>query len=278
MSSPGASKGESGVLGRNQTVLPIVIGNPKRGMEPALSTGWLSRAGTVVLPSVSMVRGSAVWEYRVDEDRFLARFGRPPLESEMGCAAAHLSAYERLLSSGATWALVLEDDALVQDGEQLQAIVETLVKFVRPTGRILSLYSEGPRFATSSEEFDALEVVHLKLAAQGAVAYLLDRNAATNLLQAQSPIGSVSDWPVGATDLLFSYVPNSAIRHSTDRNPSTVAFGVDRSALVPVHIRLLMWSGLWYLSHRQHFSSFGDYVHRVVYPRVAKRFWRRYPS
>ena len=258
----------------NESVLPIVIGDPGRGLGPALEEGWLARAGTLRLPSVEMRRGTLVWNERVDESRFRARVGRPPLESEMGCAAAHLSAYEALLQSRSQWALVLEDDALVADCDSLGELVAKIIEMTKSTGHVISLYSEGPLFASSSAEFETrLPLTRLRLAPQGAVAYLVDRVAARKLTAAQSPLSNVSDWPLNARDLEFYYVPNSLIDHATGGTASTVAVDVDRSKLIPAHVRILMWTGLWFLVHRRHFGRFSNYREQILRPRYVRKLW-----
>lgn len=258
----------------DQKVLPIVIGDPSRGLRPALDKGWLATVKPLLLPAVHVKRGSAVWTRLVDEGSFRARFGRQPLESEIGCAAAHNSAYTALLHSPFTWGLVLEDDALVIDDDELHNIVSAVLENVEPANCVISLYSESPIFADASQRVASITLLRLRLAPHGAVAYMLDRAAATNLLEAQSPIASVSDWPPSSSQVSYSFIRNSAIAHATSKETSTVAAGLDRRGLVPVSARLLMWTGLWFLFHRRHFSDFGEYYEQILRPRIANKFWR----
>ena len=256
-------------------LLPVVIGNPDRGLAPALETGWLANAGAVVLPAVLMRRNSDAWRERVDEAAFVARFGRPPMEGEMGCAAAHLTAYDALLASECTWALVLEDDARVLDVDELAVIVEVVTKHVAPTGRVISLYTEGPVFPAGQTTTASVTMMDLRLPPHGAVAYLVDRIAAADLCSAQSRLGSVSDWPPTARQVQYAYVPNHAIGHATHDTASTVSREVDRRTAVPVTVRLMMWTGLWYLVQRRHFDGVADYARQISRPRIARRLWLR---
>jgi len=256
-------------------VLPIVIGDPNRGLLPALHTSWLSRVDVVRLPSVVLTRDSLDWLERVDEATFKARFGRLPLESEMGCAAAHLNAYDVLLSSSFTWALIMEDDALILNSEMLHAIVTAVVQHAEPTSRLISLYTEGPIFAESCRFIDSVKLMQLRLEPQGAVAYMIDRAAARQLLSAQSPIASVSDWPLNARQIRYGFVPNVAIAHMTSPDTSLVAPQINRRTLVPTSTRLWMWTAIWYFRHRRYFTGFNDYFRQVLLPRVAYKFWRR---
>jgi len=256
-------------------VLPIVIGDPRRGIGPALEHGWLGQAGTVQLPPVIMRRGTDVWSDRVDEERFMAYFGRRPLEGEMGCAAAHLQAYEELLASPNSWGLVLEDDAIVLDDSEFERVVRAVTKALEPTGRVVSLYSEGAIFPLSEKTVGSAVLLDLRVPPHGAVAYLIDRVAAADLLSAQRKIASVSDWPPDVHRVRFAFVLSQAIGHATDEVSSSVASGFDRRNAVPISVRLLMWTGIWFGLRRKEFETFGSYLNLIIIPRLARKFWRR---
>jgi len=255
-------------------VLPIVLGNPDRGIGPALASGWLSEVDVLLLPPVLIRRGTMNWAKRVDEDAFVARFGRNPLESEIGCAAAHLSAYEALLDSTYAWALIFEDDAVVLDSEELLNITTAIVEHFGERSGVWSLYSEGTLFPEELISVGRVTHLRLRLSPQGAVAYLVDRATAASLLSAQTPISNVSDWPLNASHVQFWFVPNRALTHLSNEATSTVAPEVDRGTLVSTPTKLLMWSGLWYLAHKRYFRSFREYCYQVMRPRLANRFWR----
>jgi len=256
-------------------VLPIVVGDPKRGIQPALEKGWLDTARTVTVPAVFATRESETWAETVNEERFIARFGRPPLASEVGCAMAHVGAYRAFLESSCTWALVFEDDARILDERQLASIVTRVVEKLQPTGQVVSLYSDGPVFASDPSSVRSDSILRLRLPPPGAVAYLLDRVAASALVDAQQHVGSVSDWPHTNGAIVFNFAPNSTIGHSSCTTDSTIAAGVDRSVLVPVFVRILMWTGVWYVRYRHQFQGLSDYYDQVMRPRLAHKFWLR---
>ena len=259
-------------------VLPIVVGNPQRGLGLAVADWPTFRSSLTEIAAVTLKRDSWEWECRVDEATFVARFGRRPLESEMGCAAVHVEAYKTFLSTSFSWALVFEDDALIVDEEDLRLKVSSLVNHVEPTGRVISLFTEGPIFPISSIVCGQLEVLNLRVPPQGAVAYLVDRAAASKLVATQNPISSVADWPTTSRLVDFDFVPNMPIEHATSMTTSTVAPDLDRSHLVPVTVRLLMWSGLWYLAHRKKFLNWSDYVERVLRPRLLRKLRQSHVS
>jgi len=222
-----------------------------------------------------MKRENRQWADRVDEGKFRARFGRFPLEAELGCAAAHVEAYAALTEEQFDWALVLEDDAVISNQDELRTLVEEITLNCEVRGNVISLYSGGPVFASGTRPLCGLGALELKIPAHGAVAYLVDRVAAVNLQQAQSPLASVSDWPSVLDAVDFLYIPNKVITHAANNVESTIADGVDRSKMVPFRVRFLMWTGLWFLMHRSQFISAGAYYVEVIRPRIATHFWRR---
>lgn len=252
-------------------LLLVVIGDPHRGVARALEKPWLSHQNQVLIPEVFLRRGTIDWATRVCERRFLARHGREPLDGEAGCAAAHVLACEALLSSDATWALVLESDVLILDQEELHRTIGLIMSRLGPCGsrgRVVSLYTEGPLASEKPLSGPSEPLLNVTVPPQGAVAYMIDRQAAESITRAQRRISSVADWPVTTTDVQFSFAKNCAVGHDTIASQSTVAPNVDRSKLLPRRVRIMMWLGLWYLRFWREFNGFPDYYSWVLRPRI----------
>lgn len=258
-------------MSEKSRLMVLVIGDVQRGIGAALEEGWIAEQTKATLPSRYFNRKDPQWATSVDELTFIARYGRAPLEGEIGCAAAHLDAYEVLLQSNCEWGLVFESDAKIVDSVELQNIVESVTQESRDED-VVSLYSESPIFAKSVRRLGSVPFVELRTVPDGTVAYLINRRAAASFIEAQTPIGSVSDWPLSTMYVNFGFVRTGAIRHSTDTQESTVTGNVDRSSLVPVRVRIYMWIGLWYVLHRNKFAGFRDYFDRVMRPRLVRRF------
>jgi len=262
--------------------LVIVIGDPDRGVRPAIESGWLSQQSRIFIPSMMLGRGDLDWSSRVDEKTFIARTGRLPLEGEIGCAAAHVAAYRALLETSHEWALVLESDVCITDQHELSAVVQVVQGNLIPDGHVVSLLTDKWVTTHGSIELEDFVVMRATTAPHGAVAYILDRTAARLMIEEQTPIGSVSDWPVTINDVDFLFVPLAAIHHPTDelQLQSTVAPGIKRSTLVPLRVRIMMWLGVWYALNRSRFDGLDDYYHRILQPRMHRhmlRFGRRQP-
>jgi len=257
-------------VSHESAILVIVIGDPERGSKSALEHAWLGRQEICFIPAVQLRRGTSEWNSRVDEKTFFARHGRPPLEGETGCAAAHINAYQEFLLSKYEWALVLESDVRITSQEELSAVVMGIQAGFAPVGQILSLYSEGPLSKQSSTTVRGLNIWQLSTPPHGAVAYVLDRVAAERLIAQQKSICNVADWPLTTRDADFYFVELSGVGHPTDERQSTVAPGIERSTMVPLRVRLSMWLGLWFATHSKFFDGPSDYYYRVLQPRVHR--------
>ena len=256
------------------TVLVIVIGDPERGIASVLEDGWLAKRPTRFIPAVQIMRGTDQWISGVSEKTFLARHGRRPLEGEIGCAIAHVNAYQQFLRSAYQWAIVLESDIRITNQEELSTAIEAVVANFPSVGQIFSLYSESPLSKRSSTAIGNLTISRLATPPQGGVAYMLDRPAAKRLLEAQSPIVNVADWPITAQDTDFYFIQLKGIAHPTDEVQSTVAPGIERSTLVPWRVRLQMWLGVWYAQHWSSFSGPQEYYYVVLQPRILRMLRR----
>ena len=257
-------------MSHESAILVIVIGDPERGSIPALEDGWLTKQEICVIPAVQLRRRTDEWNSGVDEKIFFARHGRPPLEGEMGCAAAHINAYQQFLMSSCQWVLVLESDVRIKNQEELSTAVKAIQAGFAPVGQIFSLYSEGPLSKRSSRTIGDVNIWQLTTPPHGAVAYVLDRVAAERLITEQKSICNVADWPLTTRDADFYFVELSGVGHPTDEMQSTVAPGIERSTMVPLRVRLSMWLGLWFARHWNLFDGPSDYYYRVLQPRVYR--------
>lgn len=117
-------------------------------------------------------------------------------DSEVGCALSHVEACRRMVSDGADFALIVEDDAILPDNIDL--ILEELSKNIK-RGEVISLYNR----TLQPEKFSnvgAKNVFGMKLIypmetrfMRTAAAYFLDRQAAENISKYNSPVKIVAD-------------------------------------------------------------------------------------
>lgn len=141
---------------------------------------------------------SSDWESQIDRPAATRAMHRPMSDAEFACALSHREIYRAFLASDANFALILEDDALVDS---------TLAGFIQHGGYraapILLLHHlnarvMGPERALAGSQSKA---ARLAMSAFRTAAYTLDRHTAERLLNALSPVQHTADWPIDLFDL-----------------------------------------------------------------------------
>ncbi|MYA87757.1 MAG: glycosyltransferase family 25 protein [Boseongicola sp. SB0662_bin_57] len=136
--------------------------------------------------------GSAL-EKEVDRRAWLRRYARPATDAELACALSHREVYRRFLETDATHALIMEDDAIV--GDRLNTFVATKGFMSAPImlldyGKAYVKGTGLPLLGVGSSAFALATTPFL------ATAYCVDRLTARLMLEAQSPVRQVADFPL----------------------------------------------------------------------------------
>jgi glycosyl transferase, family 25 len=114
------------------------------------------------------------------------RHGKHPTPCEIGCHLSHMGAMRRFLESGAEFALILEDDAILSDA--LPGVLSGLERLAGEWN-IALLYGNYPGAAQTLERVGRNhELVGFLARETGAVAYALDRKAAAIYLDRLFPM------------------------------------------------------------------------------------------
>lgn len=140
----------------------------------------------------------AEMEAEVDRCAWLRRYARPATDAELACALSHREAYRRFLETNASYALILEDDALVDD--RLAAFVAMQGYRVGPIVLLDygTAYVRRRRVAAISGT--ASEAFHLSVSPDRATGYTLNREMAERFIKAQSPVSRIADFPLDLAD------------------------------------------------------------------------------
>ena len=124
----------------------------------------------------------------------------------LGCSLAHIKAWQSLLDSGESCALILEDDAVLSD--EAPSVLDALISKAENFD-IVTLHQHKPRprhvidNLTSSHTLSVVRYNQI-----GAIAYVISRNAAERLLAAAHPITFEVDvfmnrwWQHGVSNML----------------------------------------------------------------------------
>lgn len=120
-------------------------------------------------------------------------FSRKLLPAEVGCSLSHVSAYEALLASNHSFALVVEDDAQFSADARMR--IDQLLREAPPDWGIVQLRFDSREFERQSEH-----LVRFTFGTDwpvSATAYLISRSAASTLLGIVYPIRYPADSLLG---------------------------------------------------------------------------------
>lgn len=106
---------------------------------------------------------------------------------EIGCSLSHLGVYKKLLESKEPYALVMEDDARLN--QEFFTLIPAIKKFMNSLNEpaVLILYKIKGHTKEVYKLDNSNAVLHA-LAGSGAHGYIINRKAAENLLEAQTPV------------------------------------------------------------------------------------------
>ncbi len=203
-------------------VISLAEGNPRR----AAFLRQLDALGVQaeVLDAVDGRNGLPdVWCESVDRTAAARVMQRSMTDAEFACALSHRLAQEAFLASDAEWALVMEDDVLLDN---------RLPCFLRAggyrTAPILLLCHLNARVMSADRPVPGCDSPALRLALSPfrAAAYTMNRTAAAHLVAAQCPVTSVADWPLDLADLDGHVLLPELARHPVaEQNKSSLDAG-----------------------------------------------------
>ena len=196
-------------------VISLADDNPRRGQIGARLTELGLRFELV--DAVDGRRGlSDADAAEIDREASVKIAQRQLLDGEFAAALSHRRVYERFLASDVQWALVFEDDAILDD---------RLVRFVESGGYraapLLLLHHLNARVLGEGAIVAGCESKAFELAVSPfrAAAYTLNRSVATKLVAAQTPVRNIADWPldisqVGARALVPEIVGHPVVNEA----------------------------------------------------------------
>ena len=149
----------------------------------------------------------------VDFKKCRLRLGREITVAEIGIALAHCAVYKKLVKEGLSWAMVLEDDALLVNQELLINQINQIerVSTSQPTIFLLFHHDSSKILSDQDDYFTKSNSVP-----SYALAYILNASAAKLLIKAQEPITSVADWPLTPTEVKYWLSNESAFTHGSE--------------------------------------------------------------
>lgn len=150
------------------------------------------------------------YEHLIDRDGSQKVIGRRMSDGEYACALSHRSIYTRILDEGLPGAVILEDDAIIEDS--FEEFVKSRYYLAAP---MILLDHVGARFFPGTKRrFGQIGAwVPVANTPTHATGYSLDRNIARALLKAATPVVCYADWPTALPPLNAYAVAPPPIRH-----------------------------------------------------------------
>lgn len=180
--------------------------------------------------------------YDVDYKSFELFNGRAPFSGEIKCALIHLKSYKKLLKSEFPFALIFEDDALLDEvsTEQIKFAVEFMENLTAAT--ILSLYTEIENYNPDPKK----QVSKLNFMPSFAVAYLINKAAANTLVNLNYPVSFRADWPIELEQIDFYALNETRVKHGSSSNGIYSSIITDNNRDIRLINKILMYCGIWY--------------------------------
>lgn len=205
----------------------FIITSQDRNLDPGIKHFVVeNRLELIESPGVFLEPGRKSLSTVNLEDCYL-RIGREISLQEIGIALAHKQVYRKIIEAKYSWAIVLEDDAIVVDYNFLKVQVERFIELPSDNPRVGLLFHHAKGLIDSCPNSTFIKS---KFTPSYAVAYILNNSAARRLMESQTPISSVADWPLCSHQMEYWLSKSFAIRHGSETNQySSYLEGVNRS-------------------------------------------------
>jgi len=243
----------------NNDLSVILVGNPDRGSLGTQITEIQKFASVHVVPPVIVHESEFQSLALIDLHQFKVFAGRSPLAAEVGCAAAHLSAYRLLLNIESTWALIIEDDVEISNVNLLVRRVEEIISARHGDfPLIVSFYAREVR-ESGLGTLLVPRAHFIPISILSTVCYLINKAAAQMILDRQTPIQAAADWPVEPPDTDFVIDLNGLVGHLDEEQRSSTISAEIGSRVGSRWNRYLIWSFIWYPMHMRTYANFTEF-------------------
>ncbi|CAN2213814.1 Glycosyl transferase, family 25 [Candidatus Nanopelagicaceae bacterium] len=198
---------------------------------------------------------------------------------EIGCAKSHLECYRAFLESENNYAVIFEDDADLIDSD-LDALSDLTGKFLKfaktiPYEKPIALvyYTESANLIRLNEDF--YQVIGN---ASHAMAYLINRNAAKKILERNTNIDYVADWPRG-TAIKFFFPVRQLFEHGSKNGlvksfiePERFSSALDLKTKLAQNLRIVTFAH--YFSNFKNFNGIREYLKILWLPLIQWQLFR----
>jgi glycosyl transferase family 25 len=264
---------EHSYSGRDKGYMKTYVIAPERGTRHQRLLEQLAELPEleVVEFPARMIREVPDW---YDMGRARAYNNMDLVPGEIGCAMSHRDLQLQISAIESDWVMVLEDDALVSDGEALSQLLGWIrSSFAANEPKLISLYSEGAVLSHRPVGGIAACIREPSFT----VGYCITPSAALLLSEANRDLAFCADWPRGS-GVSFYLCTDSPLLHGDgtsssligQRQGENVRKPLSWSNLSPQLIinRLSLYLFLHYFRNRRYFNGVRDYYGKVLRHRI----------
>lgn len=149
-----------------------------------------------------------------DAEEFFFRYGRIPLNGEIGCVLSHFKIFEKIASEQYLFQVVCEDDALISQDFWSFVGTDEFKKLMLTDGEIVSFYTEGSIVDLKSEKKIGTGLVYrVKNRSHCTVCYVISKSAAERVVSDIRRLSRVADWFFDLDKVKFLVVVNHFVQH-----------------------------------------------------------------
>jgi glycosyl transferase family 25 len=217
-----------------------------------------------------------------NQDRATRRVGRPLSPSEIGTALSHASIYRRMIDENIDRAIILEDDAVLND--TFFAFPFDAVDWPFDVVSFFTDHSIAERKPFA--EVSGVRFHRPVWRASCAAAYMVSLAGARKMAAATVRIQTVADWPVSPVKMDFFVAQPFLVKHTREGSTIERDRGLLR-AQYPRHGRMPRFlhrhfNGLAtalfirYAYNHDRYDGIGHYIYREIRPSFLRRFPSRY--
>lgn len=190
-----------------------IINGGDREFHPSITHFMQANGIEMNMSAAVFVNESALPGIEMDAKRMYLRNGRHLTNAEIGVALANRKAQQSLISSTRKWHMVLEDDAIIDDEQLLLNQINEIVRNKTTDPTIYLLYHHlkkrhDPKTLGLFHKYGSIPSY--------TVAYVANIPALKLLVRAQSPLFSVSDWPICTHVADYHLAKSSSIKHGSE--------------------------------------------------------------
>ena len=226
----------------------------------------------IIFPAIMYEKYMENWE--VNHGYLRAIYGRTISDGEIGCAISHLEA-QKMLSRTASGGVIMEDDARIENLNNLEELVSKFLVNSTGTSSLLSLlpWKHLNKFRL---EVPTDERIIYKLWGQTplTVGYALTNFAAKELSESNQEIKYLPDWPMNRVKFYTTII--GLICHGDGSTKSVI--GTNSIRQISLKNKLTLFSGLSYIKNRDFFQNMAYYIKVVHLPAIYWKFDNLYFS